>query len=168
MTCIWPNTNNIVNNTYYWDVTAEPDGTIYIDNNEYSYIFWEADADIKYDFNTGFCIKGEDTGEFLRNILSQIGLTPKEYNEFIVFWLPKMQGNKYNIISFRGLDANDDYNKEFPLYVEDENHNTPKSILRINMVWKSSDNYIEIEPQVFNSFERNGFTVIEWGGQQVN
>lgn len=30
-----------------------------------------------------------------------MGLTPKEYNEFIVYWLPQMQKNKYNYITFQ-------------------------------------------------------------------
>ena len=168
MTTIWPNADSIDNNIYTWNVLAKPNGTIYQNNNEYSYIFWEAKSNRSNNFNQGFCIKGEDTGEFLRNILSQIGLTPKEYNEFIVYWLPKMQNNQYNLITFEGIDLNDDYNKEYPLSIIDENGNKPDSILRLNMVWKSLNNYIEIEPQEFTTFERNGFTVVEWGGKELD
>lgn len=79
-----------------------------------------------------------------------------------------MQNNQYNLITFEGIDLNDDYNKEYPLSIIDENGNTPESILRINMVWKSLNNYIEIEPQEFTTFERNGFTVVEWGGKELD
>ena len=85
-----------------WRVTAEPDGTLHDENgNEYSYLFWEGENDADYDFSKGFCVAGADTAGFLRKTLSGIGLTPKEYNEFIVYWLPKMQGNPYNLISFQ-------------------------------------------------------------------
>ena len=163
----WPYADAVDGNQYYWNVVANPDGTIYQNNNEYSYIFWEANYNSNNDFSKGFCVKGEDTAEFLRTVLSQIGLTPKEYNEFIVFWLPKMQNNEYNLITFEGLGKNDNYNKTFPLTILDENGNTPDSLLRIHMVWKAVDEYTEIEAQTFTTFERNGFTVVEWGGSEI-
>ena len=48
----------------------------------------------KPDFKEGFVVKGSDSAEFLRETLSQMGLTPKEYNEFIVYWAPKLQENE--------------------------------------------------------------------------
>ena len=85
-----------------WTVTAEPDGTLYDENgNEYSYLFWEGEDNTDYDFSKGFCVAGADTADFLREKLAEIGLTPREYNEFIVYWLPKMQDNPYNLISFQ-------------------------------------------------------------------
>lgn len=68
---------------------------------EYSYLFWEGISDAEYDMSRGFVVKGEDTAEFLQEILTKLGLTPREYNEFIVFWLPKMQQNPYNLITFQ-------------------------------------------------------------------
>ena len=165
MLTTWPKANLVDEDMYNWSVTAEPDGTLYQDEYEYSYLFWEAEITDSYDFENGFCVKGSETGEFLRSTLSQIGLTPREYNEFIVFWLPQMEQNEYNLISFVGLDSNDDYNTTYPLTVIDENGNEP-NILRVNMIWKAS-NYTEIEPQTFTTFDRTGFTVVEWGGREV-
>ena len=56
---------------------------------------------VKFDFSKGFVVKGEDTEAFLQDKLAFIGLTPKEYNDFIVYWLPQMQNNKYNLITFQ-------------------------------------------------------------------
>lgn len=165
MLTTWPKANLVDEDMYNWSVTAEPDGTLYQDEYEYSYLFWEAETTDSYDFEKGFCVKGSETGEFLRSTLSQIGLTPREYNEFIVFWLPQMEQNEYNLISFVGLDSNDDYNTTYPLTVVDENGNEP-NILRVNMIWKASD-YTKIEPQIFTTFDRTGFTVVEWGGREV-
>ena len=79
-----------------WTVTAEPDGTLYDENgNEYSYLFWEGENNTDYDFSKGFCVAGADTADFLREKLAEIGLTPREYNEFIVYWLPKMQDSTW-------------------------------------------------------------------------
>ena len=53
------------------------------------------------------------------------------------------------------------------LNVTDENGIEADSMLRVMMVWEASDSYKEIEPQEFETFERNGFTVVEWGGSEI-
>ncbi len=151
-----------------WTLVANEDGTVFdADGNEYSYIFWEATDYGEHEFTQGFCVPGEDTAEFLRNTLSEIGLTPKEYNEFIVYWLPKMQNNAYNLITFEGLKENDGYNTSCRLEVTDSDGNPADSMLRLMMVWKEVDRETEIAPQTFTPFERSGFTVVEWGGTEV-
>jgi hypothetical protein len=35
------------------------------------------------------------------------------------------------------------------------------------MAWQALDQQIEIEPQILPTFERTGFTVVEWGGSEV-
>lgn len=143
-----------------WHVTAEPDGTLYDEaGNEYSYLFWEGEDKTDYDFSKGFCVAGADTADFLRETLAEIGLTPKEYNEFIVYWLPKMQENPYNLISFQS----ERYTDTAKLDIDPE----PDSVLRVFMAWKPLHRAQNIEPQTFASFERNGFTVVEWGGCEV-
>ncbi|MGN0606555.1 MAG: hypothetical protein ACI4JM_08540 [Oscillospiraceae bacterium] len=142
-----------------WNVTAMPDGTVYNEDGlEYSYLYWEGNSDIDYDMSKGFVVKGEDTAEFLREKLSYMGLTPKEYNEFIVYWLPRMQNNKYNLISFQGKEYTD--NAELDITPK------PDSILRVFMAYKPLDEYIEIPEQRLDTFERNGFSVVEWGGSE--
>ena len=143
-----------------WTVTAEPDSTLYDENgDEYSYLFWEGENNTDYDFSTGFCVAGADTAHFLREKLAEIGLTPREYNEFIVYWLPKMQDNPYNLISFQS----EAYTDAAKLDIDP----TPDSVLRVFMAWKPLHRAQNIEPQTFASFERNGFTVVEWGGCEV-
>ncbi|MDR1410457.1 MAG: hypothetical protein LBJ12_09435 [Oscillospiraceae bacterium] len=53
------------------------------------------------EFARGWCVSGSDTAAFLQKKLAQLGLTPKEYDEFIVYWLPLMQDNPYNLITFQ-------------------------------------------------------------------
>ena len=143
-----------------WTVTAEPDGTLYDENeNEYSYLFWEGENNTDYDFSKGFCVAGADTADFLREKLAEIGLTPREYNEFIVYWLPKMQDNPYNLISFQS----EAYTDAAKLDIDP----TPDSVLRVFMAWKPLGRPQTIEPQTFTPFARDGFTVVEWGGCEV-
>jgi hypothetical protein len=145
-----------------WEVTAHPDGTIIdSDGKEYSYIFWEGlpNEEIDYDLSKGFIVKGEDTVNFLQQTLSKMGLIPKEYNEFIVYWYPKMKDNKYNLIRF----ADEEYTDIAPLTITPE----PDSMLRVFMVYKPLEEAIQIQKQDLKTFERKGFTVIEWGGAEL-
>ena len=167
MLYMWPQgTQN--DKTFDWDVLAAQDGTLYDQSgNEYSYIFWEASGYGEQITDEGFCVKGSETAEFLRDTLKEIGLTPKEYNEFIVYWMPRMQDNAYNIIRFEGLDPDDAYNQNYELKVTDSEGNPADSMLRVMMVWEAADEYTELKPQEFETFERDGFTVVEWGGSEI-
>ena len=142
-----------------WVVTAEPDGTLEMDGKEYSYLFWEGVSDAEYDFSKGFVVAGEDTAEFLQEKLAHLGLTPREYNEFIVFWLPRMEGNPYNLIAFQGAA----YTDSAPLEVEPE----PDTVLRVFMAYQALEEPMEVPEQELVPTERVGFTLVEWGGTCV-
>ncbi len=147
-----------------WEVIAYPDGKILNkeDGKEYSYLFWEGrDSEaVEYDMTTGYIVTGENTAEFLQNKLSEIGLLPKEYNEFIVYWLPQMIENEYNLIHFA---TKNEYHNRIELNVSPK----PDSILRVFVVFKGLNEKIDIKPQVLEPFNREGFTVVEWGGTEL-
>ena len=154
LTCTYPKYNN------GWHVTASPDGTLRDENGqEYNYLYWEGKAAIEFDFSKGFCVKGEDTAAFLEIALSKLGLARREANEFIVYWLPLMESNAYNIIAFQGST----YTESAVLNITP----TPDTVLRVYMAWKASDTPIQIEPQELSAPVREGFTVVEWGGTEV-
>ena len=143
-----------------WQVTAAPDGTLRDKNGQtYNYLYWEADLKADYDVSKGFCVKGEDTAAFLEGALSKLGLTRREANEFIVYWLPQMQQNPYNIISFQTRA----YTDAARLNVNP----APDMLIRVFMTFKASESYVEIPIQSLTAPERDGFTVVEWGGTQV-
>lgn len=140
-----------------WTVTASPDGTLTDAKGQtYNYLYWEGKNDTVYDFSKGFCVKGEDTAAFLETALDRLGLTRKEANEFIVFWLPKMQDNPYNIIAFQS----DAYTDSAKLEISPK----PDTLIRVFMAWRPSDSFVDIEPQTLTAPERNGFVAVEWGG----
>lgn len=139
-----------------WEGVADVDGTLHLDGHEYSYLFWEGIDNNVYDFSKGFVVKGSESATFLQETLSKMGLLPKEYNEFIVYWLPLLQANEYNLITFQ-QETYTDYAR---LHIEPK----PDSLLRVYMVYKPLLAPKQIEPQVFEPFIREGFTVVEWGG----
>lgn len=142
-----------------WTVTAEPDGRLFVGGREYYCLFWEGETGAEFDFSKGFCVAGEDTAEFLRDTLGELGLTPREANEFIIYWLPRMEHNAYNLISFQ----TDAYTDAAELCVSPE----PDSLIRVFMAFRALETPVEIEPQELGSPERSGFTVVEWGGGEV-
>ena len=155
LTCTYPAYEN------GWDnFTAYPDGTlVFPDGKEYYCLYWEALQDNEYDFSKGFCVKGTDTAAFLEWALAEQGLTPREANEFIIYWLPRMEQNPYNVISFQ----TESYTEGAVLEITPN----PDSLLRVFMAYYPSDEAVEIEAQEFTSFERVGFTVVEWGGSEL-
>ena len=145
-----------------WNIIAHPDGTLTdpATGREYYCLYWEGITDTEYDLSRGFVIPGKDTAVFLESTLAQLGLTEREANEFIIYWLPRMEGNDYNLITFQS----EPYTEAAKLTVTP----TPDSMLRVFMAWKPLEAPIEIEPQELPAFERHGFTVVEWGGTELN
>lgn len=157
------NTNNLTF-TYpkyndSWNVRVSTDGNIYDydTNRNYYGLYWEAYDYYKLDMNKGFVVRGEDTVKFLEEKLEILGLNEREINEFIIYWIDKIENNKYNFISFRSID---DINKTMPL----EFSKNPDTLIRVMVDFKKLDNYIEVEEQQLTKVERNGYTVVEWGG----
>ena len=142
-----------------WIVTAMPDGTLYADGKAYNYLYWEGQTDALWDWSKGFCVKGEETAVFLEDALEKLGLTRREANEFIVYWLPLMQENPYNLISFQ----TDAYTDAAKLDIQP----APNTLIRVFMTWQGSDVVVPVEPQELTAPERTGFTAVEWGGTEV-
>lgn len=142
-----------------WTVTAFPDGTLTDGETTYNYLYWEGVTDAVYDLSEGFCIPGGDSAAFLEAALDALGLTRREANEFIVYWLPMLEENEYNLISFQS-DAYTDHAK---LTVSP----APDTVIRVFMAWMPLDEPVEIVPQELDAPERTGFTLVEWGGSKI-
>ena len=154
LTCTYPAYNN------GWKVTAAPDGTLTDDKGQtYNYLYWEGETKAQWDMTKGFCVKGKDTAAFLEDALAKLGLNRKEANEFIVYWLPLMEQNPYNIISFQ----TDTYTDAAQLQIAP----TPDTLIRVFMAWNAADSFVELPQQELTAPDRTGFTVVEWGGTQL-
>lgn len=155
LTCTYPDYRD------GWNVTASPNGALInkADGKEYYCLYWEGESSTEWDMSRGTVVRGADTAEFLEEKLTEIGLSPRERNEFIIYWLPKMQHNEFNYITFH----TEDYSAMVPLEVTPQ----PDSVLRVFMVYAAVPKYFETQPQEFSGFQRNGLTVVEWGGGEA-
>ena len=158
ITCIYPSYNN------GWIVTAQPNGTL-IDtktNKKYYSLYYESDNTKKYNGNLteGFVVSKENVANFLEEKLAILGLNYKESEEFIIYWLPKLEQKDYVYIRFQTMN---EIESNMPLLFTP----SPDTLIRIMMEWKSLDNSIDVKEQVLTSVIRNGYTVVEWGGTEI-
>lgn len=148
-----------------WTVSAAQDGRLTdTQGEEYPFLFWEAELNMDYDLSKGFCVKGSNTEEFLDEVLLELGLNETEKKDFEAYWLPLMKDNPYNVITFQTTA----YTDAAKLDVTPE----PDVVVRVNMLWYASDCFVDIEPQVLEDMnpsieDRDGFVLVEWGGEII-
>ena len=147
-----------------WNVKAEPNGTLTdVETGKKLYsLYYEnrINRNVKME-KEGFVIEGEKTAEFLDEKLEILGLNYKEREEFIIYWLPKLEANKYNYIRFMTPEEIED---NMPL----EFSVKPDTLIRVNMIFKRLNKPIEVKEQDLEPKERRGFTVVEWGATEIN
>ena len=148
-----------------WTVTAQPDGTLTDEEGRsYRYLFWEGVADVDWKQDSGFLVKAEDAREFLEQSLTQLGLNELEQNDFITYWLPKLEKNGESFVTF----AAKQYTDNAVLTVTPQ----PDSVLRVQMLISKVDDsnraaFQKLPEQELPRFEREGFVLVEWGGTDL-
>lgn len=144
-----------------WNVLAKPDGELIDDKGRTFYgLYWEGYNTIDVTFEDGFVVGRDNLIPFLEEKLSILGLTEREANEFIIYWLPKLEENEYNLIRFESIDK---INKNMPLIINPK----PDTVIRILMEYKKADKDTKVKTQALVTPVRKGFTVVEWGGTIV-
>ena len=148
-----------------WTVTAQPDGTLTDEQGRsYRYLFWEGVADDGWRLESGSFVKAEDARAFLEQSLSRLGLNELEQNDFISYWLPKLQANEESFVHF----AAEQYTDRARLTVSPQ----PDSVLRVQMLMTGVDSsnrqqLSALPKQQLQGFARKGFTLVEWGGTDL-
>jgi len=146
-----------------WNVIAKPNGDLtYVDTGRNLYsLYYESHNQNPYEVKAdGFVVKGEDTAKFLEEKLEILGLSEREAEEFIVYWLPKLEMNKYNYIRFA---TEEEINENMPLEITPK----PESLIRVMMTYKGLDKPIEVKNQIIETPVRAGYTAVEWGGTEI-
>lgn len=166
LTCTYPKYKEDIG----WNVIAMPNGELtYMEDGGKLYaLYWEGKSvNNKKIEDDGFVIKGEDTAIFLEEKLAILGLTEREAEEFIIYWLPRMEKNKFNYIRF---ETKEEIDNNMPLNIEPN----PGTTIRVVMDWCGIDNENDaqntknkIKEQILYTPERNGFVAVEWGGSEI-
>lgn len=142
-----------------WLVTAKPNGELTYQNQTYPYLFWEGLGNGLYpDYrDRGTVVAQKDLVSTLYQQLSKLGLNQKESADFMEFWQPKLPKTPY--VRLTWLDTKD-MDTLAPLAVTPR----PDTSIRIFLEFQGLDKPIKLIPQTLSSPERQGFTLIEWGG----
>ena len=170
-----------------WDVLAQPDGELTdlqpqltdcaaidstatgseyaqdaCEHNDYPYLYWEGQATNPYPTPTGgWIISQSQISSFLSSKLTEIGLTTKEENDMMSYWVPQLlQKNApyYQISFFQTAQMN----QFIPMWVIPK----PDTTIRVFLDWSplSAMPAIQPQPEALKHIDRQGFTVVEWGG----
>ncbi|RJQ17163.1 hypothetical protein C4573_03865 [Candidatus Woesearchaeota archaeon] len=137
-----------------WTVWVTKDGMI---EQTYDYLFYEAQLH-KIDLpNEGWVVAYADLESWFDEYLIKFGLNEKEKNQFKDYWLNELPTSKYyeiKLLDEQFLDEN------MNLIISPK----PDTKIRLNFYFTPLKEEISIpEPNIITP-ERNGFTVIEWGG----
>jgi len=131
----------------------------------YPYIYWSGNTENTFTplVNSGWVVDKSDLKNFLNAKMSKMGFNSKESNDMISYWLPEMlaKNQPYYRISFYQTS---DMNKFIPLNVSPR----PDTELRMFMDWAALNEKpsTPLAPEKLVNVQRNGFTLVEWGGLQ--
>jgi len=147
------------NPSRWWSVVAQPNGDLEdIDTWRKLYaLYREWKSNIETNFDEWFVVAWKDTIPFLEEKLAILWLNEREAEEFIVYWLPQMEGNERNLIRFETKSEQDE---NMPLKITP----TPDTVIRVMMDRKVIEEPIDIPEQQLTTPERIWFTVVEWWG----
>lgn len=159
--------SNLLTSTYpkyndEWNVHVDTDGNIYDydTNRNYYGLYWEAIDNTKVDMTEGYVVKGSETISLLEEKLEYLGLNEREINEFIVYWINKIENNNYNFINFR---TTEEVNEYMPLELSEN----PDTLIRVLVDIVPLEEPFEVKPQELEKVERQGYTVVEWGARYL-
>lgn len=149
-----------------WNFTADPDGTLHMNGKEYGYLFWDAKVpstqfnDVR---NSGFVVQRDSLVPFFEGQLTAMGLNAREQQDFITYWCPLMQKNEKSFVHFL-------FTAEYDSIATIGITPKPDHLFRVFMVWEDGAPYnaMDVQPQSIPGVTREGFTVIEWGGGEMN
>jgi hypothetical protein len=148
-----------------WQMVAMPDGTLFDPKTEkkYSYLFWEAEnqGTLSIDESKAFCVKGDQTAQFLEDVCVKYGLTDRERTDFVSFWIPAMMRNRFNVIQLF-----DD--SECAAYAKMTVEPKPDAEIRLFMLFRGSSQHIQTGSPKIAERRRGKFTVVEWGGANLD
>ena len=143
-----------------WNVRAFPDGSIIYGKNKYPYLYYEAILKkVKVD-SSGFIVSKNKLHDFFREKLAYLGLTAKETDDFLSYWIPRLleTEKEYYFIHFLPPE---EIEKIEPVVLSHQ----PDTTIRIRPYFKPVEFAVPVRQQILSPAPvRKGFTFVEWGG----
>ena len=153
-----------------WDILVEPDGGIRHKSKSYPYLFWESKKENlnileKPDGIEGFLIQTDSATTFLEKSLTKLGFSNKEITDFVTYWAPRIMQYPFAQLQFLINEEYDEQIAEINCSERIENQ------LRVYLLFTGRNSFKSFKPIIEQSlettFQRNGLTLVEWGGSDV-
>jgi len=158
-----------------WTFTANPDGTIELGDvsdeavaksgQKHHYLFWDGTADLdinEINLNEGFVVNQVHLVAFFEEKLSAMGLNSHEIEDYITYWGPLMSKYENTYVHFM-------FTEEYDAIATLDVNPKPDNLFRVFMLWSefTGADTAPLADQTLQSFTREGFTLVEWGGAHV-
>ncbi len=141
-----------------WLATAHPDGSLIVNGQPYTSLFWDGYGNGVYpEIKQGFVVPTSRVLEVMSDHLRYIGFNTFEISEFVAFWsdhLPQEPYTRFSWLQTREMES------LARLTITPK----PDTLIRAFVDYEGVDEMSEIEPQKLIKRERNGYVVTEWGG----
>ncbi len=147
-----------------WTVTASPDGSLVDEatGRHHRYLFWEGtSAGFELDPAQAHLVPGAEAATFMEKVCDRFALTDDECGDFVTYWLPALANNPYSVVQM--VDA-PTYARYAQLQVSPE----PDTVIRPFMIFARSETAVEVGAPDLPQHTREGFTVVEWGGANLD
>jgi internalin A len=137
-----------------WLVDVEPSGRI---NQQYDYLFYEAQTPDRYQFESGWIVQRDTVAEFFRHALTNAGFEGREISDFLEYWAPRLQSNEHYTVFPQQTELLDNL---IALDVVPK----PHTALRLFFVIRSARvSDVGLHEPTLHTIERGGFVLAEWG-----
>ena len=135
------------------NIKVKPNGKI---DRKYDFLFYEAEIPDLWQYSEGWVVAMDDLTDFFKKNLKDYSFNENEIADFLEFWIPELIDSPYYEI--------------YPQYTEMVNRVIklkispyPDAKLRLHYVIKETEKYFDLPAPEIPYFEREGFTVTEWG-----
>lgn len=149
-----------------WEVYAKTNGELVHQGQTLNYLFWEAQMSLTASTSENAIVVSKfDAESKISAALDAFGLNSKEKADFLTYWIPEILSSNSENVHLQFL-----YNEDCDLFGELNVSPTPDRIARIYLLWSPTKKEITTQTEFSNnlSFNRTGFTVIEWGGAEID
>ena len=136
-----------------WCVNVKPNGRI---NDQYNYLFYESTQPNIFQYNKGWCVAQRNLQSFFESNMKEYNFSDSEIKDFTDHWLPLLTESEYFCIY---PQTNQIVDQIISLNFSVQ----PEKLYRLFYGIVETDEYKEMESPAIQSFERNGYYVVEWG-----
>lgn len=144
---------------FRWQVEAFPDGRLVDrrDGKEFYGLFWEAGHWSPPRLDSGFVVKGEEFAERFDSLLVLKGLNYRERQEFVTFWMNRLQPYPWVLIRF--------FDEAFAASHGIGIVPAPPAFLRVFAVFTGLQEHSTLPEQRIVPAIRHPHSAVEWGGE---